>query len=124
MLPKTTLVRTKKAIEWLYDGTCTITEYIATRKANKSTGHREVIKYVDIPCRLSYSSSQITEATQGASKRTQAIRLFTASEYDIKAGSKITVTQNGQTVGYKSASEPAKYQSHQEVNLELFDGWA
>lgn len=124
MLPKDTLVKARKAMAWLYDGTCTVTEYIAVRKANKSTGHREAIKHVDIPCRLSYSSSPSTDESQGASKQTQSIRLFTAPEFDIEAGSKVAVTQNGQTIDYKSASEPAKYETHQEINLVLFDGWA
>ena len=47
----------RKAIELLYEGTCTITIYEPYLKPNKATGHREIIVLENEPCRLSYSSA-------------------------------------------------------------------
>ena len=37
---------------------------------------------------------------------------------------RVIVTQNGETTEYKNSGKPAIYSSHQEIILELFDGWA
>lgn len=54
----------------------------------------------------------------------QGTKLFTVPEIQIKPGSKIIVTQNGVTTVYSSSGVPAVYPTHQEVILELFEGWA
>ena len=43
---------------------------------------------------------------------------------DIPEGSKITVTQKGVTRDYERSGTPAVYSVHQEVPLELWEGWA
>lgn len=123
MLSKNTMVKARKALETLYDGLCTVTEYQEYVRENKSTGHKETIVLEGQQCRLSFSSSPNTNPSDTASKTVQTVRLFIAPKVSIKAGSKISVTQNGITTDYKSSGEPMMYDTHQEIDLELFDGW-
>lgn len=124
MLSKNSLVKARKAIESLYEGTCTVTEYQEYAKPNKSVGHREVIVLENQPCRLSFSSSPNANQTETATQVTQTIKVFLTPEIRIKAGSKLTITQNGITTEYKSSGEPALYATHQEIVLELLKEWA
>lgn len=86
--------------------------------------HREAQLYADIPCRLSYGSSPKTTPQDTATVNSQTINLFLAPEYIIPAGCKITVTNKGTVVDYKSSGQPKMYESHQEIELELFKRWA
>ena len=114
-----------KALKSLYDGKCTIIEYKKVQKPNKSMGFSEVLVYSDVPCRLSFSSSNpINHVGEGVSALNQTIKLFLENGYVIRPGSKIIVTQHGVTQEYKSSSVPAVYSNHQEINLNLFEGWA
>ena len=124
MFQKNAMVKAKKAIESMYDGICTITEYQEYIKPNKSTGYHEVIVLEEQPCRLSFSSSPNTNQTESAAQLVQTIKVFLAPDVRVQAGSKLTITQNGVTTEYKSSGEPALYQTHQEIMLELFKGWA
>jgi hypothetical protein len=119
------MVKARKAIESLYDGTCTITEHQKVKKENKSTGFQEVPVLKDVPCRLSFKTINNTNSTEtGASAVVQIAKVFLAPEIKVKPGSKLSVTQNGVTTEYKSSGEPAFYSTHQEIVLELFKGWA
>lgn len=113
----------RKAIELLYEGTCTITIYEPYLKPNKATGHRGIIVLEDEPCRLSYSSAPAAEKMETGTSRQQVIKLFLAPEIDVMPGSKITVTQNGVTQDYCRSGQPAVYATHQEVELDLWEGW-
>ena len=124
MLSKNQVVKARKAIESMYDGTCTVTEYQEYIKENKSTGHHEVVILEGQPCRLSFSSSLNTNQTESAAQLVQTSKVFLAPDVRVQAGSKLTITQNGVTTEYKSSGEPALYQTHQEIMLELFKGWA
>ena len=124
MLSKNQVVKARKAIESMYDGTCTVTEYQEYIKPNKSTGYHEVVVLEEQPCRLSFSSSPNTNQTESAAQLVQTIKVFLAPDVRVQAGSKLTITQNGVTTEYKSSGEPALYQTHQEIMLELFKGWA
>ncbi len=116
----------RKVIESLYKGLCDIYEYRSSK--DPTTGRISKPKEVkvnteQIPCRLSYNSSQtITQAEGGV--LVQNIKLFMDPEIEVKPNSKVVVTQNGRTVAYKSSSQPMVYENHQEVNLEIFDKWA
>ena len=124
MLSKNQVVKARKVIESMYDGVCTVTEYQEYTKENKSTGHHEVVVLEGQPCRLSFSSSPNTDQTDTAAKLVQTVKVFLAPEISVQVGSKLTVTQNDVTTEYKSSGEPALYQTHQEIMLELFKGWA
>ncbi len=113
----------RKAVELLYEGTCTVTEYESYVKPNKATAHREVIVLEDQPCRLSFSRFPAAKQDENAAQKQQIIKLFLAPEISVKPGSRITVTQHGVTQDYCQSGEPAVYATHQEITLELWKGW-
>lgn len=115
----------RASVESQYIGKCTIAEYQPiTNPITKTTKHAPVDVLIDQPCRLSFKTITTANETGAASTVIQITKLFIAPEIDIKPGSRITVTQNGITTEYKNSGKPAVYSSHQEVILELFDGWS
>ena len=114
----------RKALESQYIGTCDIVEKQAYKKANKSTGFREIIVLQNQPCKLSFS--RITNNAQGetAANLIQVVKVFMSPEINVKPGSKLIITQNGRTTEYQNSGKPAVYRTHQEIILELFEGWA
>jgi len=124
MLPKNQMVKARKAIESLYNGTCTITEYKKVQKPNKATAFKEVVVLENQPCRLSFQSINPTSQTDTGASLSQSVKIFLAPEIQVKPGSKVTVTQNQVVTDYKSSGQPAHYSTHQEIVLELFKGWS
>lgn len=123
MLSKNTVVTIRKFLERGYIGIFTVTEHQKVIRPNHTTGFSDVDVIINQPCRLSFSSSP--SATNGdVAEINQTVKLFFAPEIKVKEGSKITVTQNGVTTVYKQSGTPAVYDTHQEVLLELFKGWA
>lgn len=126
MLSKNKVVgKTRKALELLYDGLCDVIEHKKTKKADGSTGFSEVVVLEKQPCRLSFKTIYNTEIQNNSAALTkQAVTLFVAPELNIRAGSKVVVTQNDISTAYKSSGTPAAYSTHQEIPLELFERWA
>ena len=119
------LANTKKAIESLYLGVCTV--YIREKyldSLTKQTNFTETAIITDQPCRLSYSQISQNTGTDRVSQQHQVIKLFIDSSLDVPAGCKIIVTQNNKTQAYKSSGVPAVYRYHQEIELEIFERWA
>lgn len=115
----------RRAQEASYDGRCTVVEYRQVKnETTKLTGKKEVVVMEDQPCRLSYEKLSAASQTETAAGITQGIKLFLAPEAVIKEGSKIIVMQNRVTGVYCASGKPAVYSTHQEVILELFEGWA
>lgn len=124
MLSKNQVVAARKAIESTYIGQCTITEHQKMKKENGSIAFEEVVVLSEKPCKLSFEKIANNNQTNSAAILIQTTKLFIAPEIQIKPGSKITVVQNNVTTEYKSSGEPAMYQTHQEIMLELFKGWS
>jgi hypothetical protein len=124
MLSQVQVVAVRKAIELSYIGTCSVIERQKITKANKSTGFEEVTILENQPCRLSFERIASVSEGEAASKLTQVTKLLIAPEVEIKPGSKLVIEQNGLTSEYKRSGEPAIYNTHQEIILELFQGWA
>ena len=122
MLPNIQMVRA--AIQSLYDGKCTVTVRQEYEKDNGATGFQEVILIEDEPCRLSYSNISSTNENEVAATVSQVTELFICPDVDIPSGSKITVTQNGETVDYSKSGVKAKYETHQQIMLQLWDRWS
>lgn len=114
----------KKHLEDLYCGKCNIYEYRPSKDPiTKRTVNKEVCVIENQPCRL--SSKSISKASEGnVSTVSKVITLFISPEITIKPGSKIVVTQNNVTDTYKNSSKSAIYYNHQEIELELFEGYA
>ncbi|MCL1872963.1 MAG: hypothetical protein FWF85_02465 [Clostridiales bacterium] len=118
--------RHRAAIERLYEGVCDIYGY--TSSINPDNGENEleeVLLYVAQPCRLSYETqrNQAQQTNTGAIID-QQIKLFISPELVIPPGCKIIVTQNCMPATYKNSGQPAKYGSHQEISLELWEEYA
>lgn len=125
MLSKNQVVKARKAIESMYEGTCTIIEHQKVKLPNKSTGFKDIVVLEDIPCRLSFKTiTNTNQAETGVSAVVQVTKVFIAPEIQVKPGSKLTITQNDVTTEYKSSGQPAIYTTHQEIELELFERWA
>lgn len=125
MLSKNQVVKARKTIESMYDGTCTIIERQKVKLPNKSTGFKDIVVLEDIPCRLSFKTiTNTNQAETGVSTVVQVTKVFIAPEIQVKPGSKLTITQNDVTTEYKSSGQPAIYTTHQEIELELFERWA
>ena len=125
MLSETKVVKARKAIESLYQGTCTVTEHQKVQKANKSTGFQDVVVLEDEPCRLSFRNiTDTNQSDNAASAVVQVTVLFISPDVRIAPGSKITVTQNNVTTDYQQSGIPAMYDTHQEIVLDLFREWS
>lgn len=115
----------QKAIEQLYEDTCTVVEYKSvTNVETKRTSRQEVIVFEDKPCKLSFESMLTTTAGDGAAEQKISAKLFIAPDVTIKPGSKILITHEGETTAYSNSGVPGKFFTHQEIELKLFERWA
>ena len=119
------MVAFKKAIESFYDGKCTIVEHKKIQNSNnKRTEFQDIVVQTDLPCRLSFKTSNNTNQTDTAAEVQQITKVFLSNDIEVAAGSKLVVSQNNVTTEYKSSGKPLVYSTHQEVVVELFNGWA
>lgn len=115
----------RKAIESLYVGLCTVIEFRSVEDPiTHVTTDKEVTVLDNLPCKISFERVTSTNQTSAAAVVTQSTKLFIAPEVTIKPGSKIVITQRGRTETYTGSGKPAYFSSHQEIQLELFEGWA
>lgn len=112
-------------IERMYKGKCTVTEMKKiTDPVTKITKQTPVIVFENQPCKLSFSSVKSTDTNNGAANVTLTPKLFISPSIEIKAGSKITVHQDGKEYELSKSGIPAVYPTHQEIVLELFTKYA
>ena len=115
----------RKNIESTYEGVLTITEHQKVKdESTKITGYQDVIVLDDQPCRLSFEKIQTAIQSESAATITQSTKLFVSPDVTIKAGSKLTVTQDNVTTDYTRSGVPSTYPTHQEITLELFKEYA
>lgn len=116
----------RQAIESTYDCTCNVIEHKAEKdKVTKRTSHIEEKVTEKQKCKLSFQTIKNTNESETENSVTQTVKLFIAPELKIKTGSKIEVTDAlGNVVLYKNSGQPAIYQTHQEIVLEIWKGWA
>jgi hypothetical protein len=126
MLQKAKMVKkARKALESMYEGTCDIVEHKKVKKSNGATVSEDVKLLEKEPCRLSFKTITSTNPTDtGASALKQTTTLFINPDVKIAPGSKIIVTQNNVTTEFKQSGEPAMYDTHQEIILDIFKGWS
>ncbi|WP_125153104.1 hypothetical protein [Clostridium rectalis] len=109
----------RKAVEKLYDCTCTIAggkEKVKDPKT-KETKIMPKIKYKNISCKVSKQSLSKNTQTDTVNQVVYELKLFIAPEADIKQGDTIEITnQFGDKETYE-AGEGFKYNTHQEVIL-------
>ncbi len=115
----------RKAIEETYDGVLTVTEIKKVKEEkSKLTRMEPVVVLEEQPCRLSFEILKAAVQSESGAAVSQVAKLFVSPEVQIKAGSKITVAQDGVTTDYTHSGIPAVYPTHQEIILELFERWA
>lgn len=114
----------RAAIESTYDAKCDIIERQSATENHITKNNQEVTVQEEKPCRISFEDIYSNTETDTEAKKSQKIKLFIAPEINVKPGSKIVVTGRGRTTTYKNSGEPAVYDTHQEIMLELWKGWA
>ena len=115
----------RKAVQSLWTGKATIT--VREGVTNEATGRTEPVERVtasDLACRISFATVKSTEPDEEAARVVQTVTLYIDPDLVIPEGSKITVTQNGMIGHYERSGKAAVYTCHQEVPLELWEGWA
>lgn len=114
----------RAALGTLHTGKCDVIEHQKYQDGN-ITRYKEVTVLTGQSCRLSFGSIPATDnADGGGAALTQVTKLFLPPGVTVKPGSKIIVTQNGQTTAYSQSGQPAVYESHIEITLQLFKRWA
>lgn len=115
----------RKSIEATYFGELKVTEQRKVKdKRTKLMTDKEVIVIENQPCRLSFEKIQTSAQSDSAASLSQMAKLFLSPDIRIKAGSKLTVSQDGITTDYTHSGVPAVYPTHQEIVLDLFKEYA
>ncbi|BAQ11307.1 hypothetical protein OXB_2836 [Bacillus sp. OxB-1] len=115
----------RKAIQSLYRGICTVRTWESVKDpVTHITTEKEVTRFENEPCKLSYEKQTTTSNTGGPAVISQTIKLSLAPELDVPSGSKIIVTQDGVTNEYTRSSPPEARMDHQHITLELFERYA
>ena len=115
----------RKAIEATYFGTLTVTEDQTVKdEKTKLTKSVDVVVLQDEPCRLSFEKMQTAVQSESAATIVQGAKIFVSPDISIKAGSKLTVTQDNVTTDHTRSGESAIYPTHQEIMRELFKEYA
>lgn len=115
----------RRAVEMLYEDTCTVYEYRPKRdEESKITSKKEVLVWEDVPCKLSFESLDITRLGENAAEKAVSVKLFLSPGVMVKEGSKIVVTHEGKTETYSNSGVPGRFPTHQEIELKLFERWA
>lgn len=115
----------RKAIEKLYDSTCTITRY----KKGKDPVTKETKLLPELPpvcvaqpCRISQKSLAANGQTEAQNAIRYETKLFITPELLIKQGDEIVVTNPMGIVRSYQAGEPfPPYPTHQEVSIQRKD---
>lgn len=116
--------KARKVHESLYEDSADVIEYQKKTKANKSVWHEEVMVIHGQPCKLHVSRSSSAAQTDTVAAAPQTVSLHLAPEITINPNSKLAVTHKGITTEYKNSGVPEIFDTHQEVMLEIFNGWA
>lgn len=114
----------RKVIEKTYDGICCIYGMVHEKDPDtKVTKQREALIQEELPCHLSFSGAAAANNSETAATAAQTIKLFLAPEPVIPPGCRIEVSQQGRTESYAQSGKAAVYASHQEIVLELWEGY-
>ena len=113
----------RAAMRGMWTDICTVYEYHAVLKDNKTTVHEEVPIITNEPCRLSFTKLLHANQTETAAKTSQIVKLFIDEELKIKAGCKIVVKRRNTEFIFGYSGEAGIYDDHQEIVLIPWEGW-
>ena len=115
----------RTALERLWKDRCSIfIREEVTDPVTHLTDSEEKPLLQDQPCKLSFENLSTTSDDGNVAEKKMVVKLFLTSEIEVKAGSQIEVTHNGETAMYSNSGEAGKFFTHQEINLELAERWA
>ena len=115
----------RKALEKLWVGSCDVIGYGEVEDPETFlTTQGEIILHQGLKCKLSHKNISATSPTGAGAIVAQQIKLSLGNEFEVPAGCKIIVTQNGKTASYTRSGESAVFIDHQEIVLDIFKGWA
>lgn len=119
--------KVKKAIAPFYTDKCTVYEKRAVN-VNGRTRFEQIVKYENIPCRISSKAYLFGENAASESnnmlKLSKKTRLFLPTEYTIDPGSIIEVTTRGHKKAFAKSGDMSFYDTHNEVMVELLKNYA
>lgn len=108
----------KNPLEILYTDRCDIYSWESVKDpTTKVTEHKKVLRYENIPCRVSFKNITSVNQTTYEPIISQVVKLFLSKDIEIKAGSEIVVYRGGKVFQYKCSGLPAIYSNHQEIIL-------
>ncbi|EHQ92145.1 hypothetical protein [Desulfosporosinus youngiae] len=112
--------RHRRAIEKLYEDTCTVSRMIDVKKPSGETRQELQSVHIDQKCKLSQKSLASNQQTESTNNILYETKLFIAPELEIKQGDTLVVTHCGRTLKF-TTGEPFVYGSHQEISLQRED---
>jgi len=117
----------RQAAESLYYGRCTIVEFGKVKVGAETRLEPKVVEK-DIACRLSGRTYNGTGSRgkgfwdNGMTMNVDYVqRLFLNPDVEIKLGSRIIVEQDGVVHEFEQCAEPARYKTHQSVDVRRVD---
>ena len=105
----------RKWLEKTYDGKMTV---VGSRKETvdgETVVMPDAVLYEDQPCALAFSGTPNAEQGEDAGQTRYQATIFCAPELVIPAGSRIAVTQYGQTCKLKYSGEAITCPTHQQL---------
>lgn len=114
----------KNKLSDLMIGKCDIYEYVKETDENGVTAWTEKLVLTNIKCRLSHriSAGESLDRTFIPEPYKQ-YQLFTLPDIDIRANSKVVVTQNGVMGEFSNTGIPSRYEFHNQIELIPFVRW-
>lgn len=110
----------KRALQSLYEDTCTISRTVDVKPDGSNITRKEEQEvYTGILCGLSFSGSNSSAQREHAHLIDWDAKLFVDPELQIYPGDKVTVSRlsGRETYRYQVIGKPAIYATHQEVKV-------
>lgn len=118
MLPTAKMVdAARKQLERLYDCTCYVISEVDVMDPDTGIVSKTPGKEGPFACRISYKTISTGQNAEIAKFSTTTV-LFTAPDVIIPKGARIELVGRNTKQLFRSASIPARYDTHQEVQLE------
>lgn len=118
MLPTAKMVNVaRRQLERLYDCTCYVISEIDAMDPDTGIMNKTSRREGPFPCRISYKTLSTGQSSEIAKFSTVTV-LFIAPEVIIPRGARIELVGQNTKQLYRSASISARYDTHQEVQLE------
>ncbi len=119
MLQKIDLVNFEKAISSTYDSICKVVSTEKIKQNNGATKFIDVINHENIPCRLSYKSSNAGVGGEVFTNVSQVVKLFLSTGVYIAPNSKVIVKTKEMESQFAYSGQAKIYPTHQEIELRL-----